>query len=203
MASAVYEGEVAFISGVAENGTVVGNSFWTMHHTRRTACPPCRRRRSGAVERRARAPTSPIPSPRPPTGRPARKRPGKAASPCGRPWPISSSLEAADAASANFVITRGNDRAAFARYSAPGPERGRRQHPRPSQHPPAPSSRSTPTPWPSGPSARTSRRAVAIRCQRSCTRSATSSALVTAACTTATSTRWCPSSAPTTPSCGR
>src|SRR6185503_15350870 len=28
--AAVYEGEVAFISGVAENGTVVGNSFWTM-----------------------------------------------------------------------------------------------------------------------------------------------------------------------------
>ena len=31
MASSVYEGEVAFISGVAENGTVVGNSYWTMH----------------------------------------------------------------------------------------------------------------------------------------------------------------------------
>jgi serralysin len=30
MAPAVYEGEVAFISGVAENGTVVGNSFSTM-----------------------------------------------------------------------------------------------------------------------------------------------------------------------------
>ena len=27
-APAIYEGEVAFISGVAENGTVVGNSYW-------------------------------------------------------------------------------------------------------------------------------------------------------------------------------
>jgi hypothetical protein len=31
MAPAVYEGEVAFISGVAENGTVVSNSYWTMY----------------------------------------------------------------------------------------------------------------------------------------------------------------------------
>ena len=39
MASAVYESEVAFISGVAENGTVVGNSFATMN-TRATASHP-------------------------------------------------------------------------------------------------------------------------------------------------------------------
>jgi len=31
MAPAINEGEVAFISGVAENGPVVSNSYWTMH----------------------------------------------------------------------------------------------------------------------------------------------------------------------------
>ena len=162
MASAVYEGEVAFISGVAENGTVVGNSYWTMHpridgNTNQSLATKWG---SGTPGTGADVTYSFAAASNWTASEKAAWEGGLAL------WSAVADIKfiaAADAASANFVIIRGDD-GAFARYVAPGPERRRRQHPRRPKSNRLDHLRSTPTPWVLGRSARTSRRAVAIRC---------------------------------------
>ena len=201
MASAVYESEVAFISGVAENGTVVGNSFATMN-TRAHGLPTL----SEATKWGSGTPGTGADVTYFFTTASNWTASEKAAWQGGLAlWSAVADIkfaEAADATSANFVITRGNDRAAFAQYSGQDPSVV------------GDNTLGLPTPTGSlisidtnplsfGPIGQDLGRAVAIRCQRSCTRSATSSVSVTAARTTAPATRWCSSSAPTTPGCGR
>jgi hypothetical protein len=118
MASSVYEGEVAFISGVAENGTVVGNSYWTMHA-----------RIDGITDKSRAAKWD--------SGTPGTGADVTYAFAAASDWTASEKaawegglalwsavadikfIAAADAANANFVIMRGDD-GAFADMSRPG-----------------------------------------------------------------------------------
>jgi serralysin len=119
MASAVYESEVAFISGVAENGTVVGNSFGTMHprsfgdtnHSLATKWG------SGTPGTGAHVTYFFTTASGWTASEKAAWQGGLAL------WSAVADIkfaEAADATSANFVITRGND-GAFQRYSDQDP----------------------------------------------------------------------------------
>ena len=120
MAPAAYESEVAFISGVAENGTVAGNSFGTMV-TRAHGLPTL----SEATKWGSGTPGTGADVTYFFTTASNWTASEKAAWQGGLAlWSAVADIkfaEAADATSANFVITRGNDRAAFAQYSGQDP----------------------------------------------------------------------------------